>query len=235
MKVLLWNCKNGIASASKISYFNSFSADIAIVPELIEKHIKFLKPDSAVWVTNNHTNPSPKGLAVLTFNGFKIEELDRDSDMEIFIPLRVSKKTFHFNLLAFWNFYSACKQGRFKGVNGAESLELSAIVHYKHLFKDPSLMVGDLNFGPTFCQQEFVELSEILGKSGMQSLYHKYENLPLSESKHSSFKSTRKKLHHIDHMFGSEFFSKNMCNYKIENIHEVVLSDHSPITLDINV
>ena len=59
-----------------------------------------------------------KGLGILCFNGFQIQELPRDEDMEIYIPVKIKGKGIEFNLLAIWNFYWACKQGRFKGVKG---------------------------------------------------------------------------------------------------------------------
>ena len=102
-----------------------------------------------IWITNNHVNPRPKGLGVLTFNDFSLEVQPRDEDMEIFIPLKICKVGFSFNLLAVWNFYYACKQGRFKGVRGDNCLEWSALKHFGPKLSSPSLMVGDWNFGRT--------------------------------------------------------------------------------------
>ena len=36
--------------------------------------------------------------------------------MEIYIPAKIKGNGIEFNILAIWNFYWACKQGRFKGV-----------------------------------------------------------------------------------------------------------------------
>jgi len=131
MRILSWNCNNGINQPEQLNYFKSFKPDLAIIPEVKEYNIEKLGPDSAVWVTNNPKNKSPKGLGVLAFNGFKLEELPRDHDMEIFIPLKVLKGDFSFNLLAVWNFYYVCKRGRFKDLKGPDCLEYSALKHYK--------------------------------------------------------------------------------------------------------
>jgi exonuclease III len=233
MKILLWNVKEGISQKSQVEYFESFAPDLAIVPEIKEKNISGLSPDAAVWATNNHTNPSPKGLGILGFNGFKLEELERDEDMEIYIPLKVKNDEFSFNLLAVWNFYYACKQGRFKDVKGDDCLEWSALKHYRPFFNDPAIIVGDWNFGPTCFEDSYLVLDETLEMSGMKSLYHMYHGLPPLESKHSTFKTTRQNFHHIDHMFGSRFFLENMKSFQVDDFENVILSDHAPLVLEV--
>ena len=91
MRVLLWNCNNGLGKKEQIDQFRSFACDIAVVPELKESNIEAIKPDDSVWITNNFGIKKPKGLGVLAFNGWKLEELPRDEDMEIYIPLKLSK------------------------------------------------------------------------------------------------------------------------------------------------
>jgi len=78
VRILSWNCNNGINKTSQIDYFKSSGPDIAIIPELKKSNIGSLSPTSWVWVTNNHSNPTPKGLGVLAFNGFQLTELPRD-------------------------------------------------------------------------------------------------------------------------------------------------------------
>ena len=147
MRVLLWNCNNGINKQSQISYFQSFKPDLAIIPELKEANIRTLAPSSNIWITNNHSNSKPKGLGVLAFNGLTVRQLQTNEDMEIFIPVEVQKGDFSFKLLAVWNFYSACKQGRFKGVKGEGALEYVALNHYMPTMGSPSLIVGDRILG----------------------------------------------------------------------------------------
>jgi|GEM_PF-3410052 len=234
MRILLWNCNNGISHDSQIEYFNSFSPDVAIIPEIKKTNISKLNPSSHAWVTNNFTNPSPKGLGILAFNGFGITELERDEEMEIFIPVKIHKKDFSFNLLAVWNFYTACKQGRFKGVKGVKCLEYSALEHYKNLLSDPCLVAGDWNLGPTFAQDAFLKIVNILEANGLKSLYHKFNNIPLTESLNPTFRSSRKTLHHLDHMFGSKYFYDNILNFKVEPFEKVILSDHAPLIVELN-
>ena len=233
MKILQWNCCNGLGTNAQIEYFKSFSPDIAVLPELKEKNIEALQPSSYFWVTNNHKNSSPKGLGVLAFNGIQLQPLPRDEDMEIYLPIEVSAGDFRFKLLAVWNFYWACKQGRFKGVKGDYALEWSVLDYYSEFLKDPALMIGDWNFGPTFSQLAFLKLCEFSQELGLRSLYHKFYGLSLVESKHPTFKTTRNQYHHLDHIFASDYFINSTVDLSVGNFKDVVLSDHTPISLEI--
>ena len=237
MRILLWNCCNGIGDQSKIDYIKSFNPDIAVIPEIKEKNIAQIKPDDFVWITNNHKNTEPKGLGVLGFNGYKLTPLPRDEEMEIFIPLRITKDSFAFNLLAVWNFYSASKQGRFKDLKGPECLEYSALRYYKPMFCDPSLIIGDWNMGPTFALQSFLKVVDIASQSGMKSIYHEFFKLPHDKTNHSTFRRTHKGVahqHHLDQIFGSKFFYENISDLLIDDFTNVVHSDHAPVVLVIN-
>ena len=75
MRILQWNCCNSLGTKPQIEYFKSFECDIAVLPELKESNIEGLKPSSYVWMTNNHKNPSPKGMGVLAFNGIELISL----------------------------------------------------------------------------------------------------------------------------------------------------------------
>jgi len=55
---------NGLGNQKQINYFNDLNVDLAIIPELKQKNIGQLKPNDAVWITNNHTNKVPKGLGL---------------------------------------------------------------------------------------------------------------------------------------------------------------------------
>ena len=231
MKIVIWNCMNGLGRPEQINMFKSFHADLAILPELKEKNIDGLDPTDAVWVTNNHTNKIPKGLGVLSFDQTRLTELERDEDMEIYIPLSVQSPKYTFDLLAVWNFYFECKQGRFKGVKGTGQLEWAAIKRYKAQLNNPCLFAGDWNLGPTFAEENFFGITKELNEKGMTSLYHEFHGLEISKSNHMTFRTPTKKYHHLDHFWGSDLFTKNMIDYEIPPVDEAVLSDHSPVIL----
>ena len=231
MRVLLWNCNNGLGQKAQLEQLHSFKCDIAVIPELKEANIEAIDPDASIWVTNNFETKRPKGLGVLTFNGWNLKPLPRNDEMEIYLPLEISKGDFSFNLLAVWNFYWACKSGRFKNVKGENALEWEAMRHYRHLFADPALVVGDWNFGPTFYKDAFIKLVSIFEESDMRSLYHDYFSLEPSETKHPTFQTTRNTQHHLDHMFGSASIYSKMKSFEILDLQEVILSDHAPCFL----
>ncbi len=232
MRVLLWNCCNGLGRKEQIEQFKSFAPDLAIIPEIKEKNIAGLTPSDSVWKTNNFSNPSPKGLGVLSFNGIGLKALTADEDMEIFLPLRVETGRATFNLLAVWNFYSACKQGRFRGVEGEKCLEWEALRHYKTLMSDGFLMVGDFNFGPTFSEPAFLHMCRTLQMSSVISLYHQFFALPESCSEHATFKTPNGIFHHLDHFFGSPQFVSNMQRFSVTPFDQVILSDHAPVLVE---
>ena len=232
MKILLWNCNNGMSKEAQISYFNSFRPDLAIIPELKEHNISSLSPSSAIWATNNHEKSKPKGLGVLGFNGVMLEQLETDGDMEIFLPIKVFAKEFSFNLPAVWNFYWACKQGRFKNIRGEYALEYEALRHYLPKLKAPLLIAGDWNLGPTFAQEYFFNICTMMRDYKIESLYHQFHNLHESKTNHATFRSTSKTYHHLDHIFGSDFFQRKLKSIDIPKFEDVKLSDHAPISAD---
>ena len=67
---------------------------LAVLPELKEHNIVTLNPTRFIWVTNNHTNPKPKGLGILTFNNYLIEPLPRRRRYGDFIPLKIKAKKY---------------------------------------------------------------------------------------------------------------------------------------------
>ena len=77
MKIVIWNVMNGMGRPEQINLFKSLEPDLAILPELKEKNINALKPNDAVWITNNHENNSPKGLGLLSFNQTSLSPLSR--------------------------------------------------------------------------------------------------------------------------------------------------------------
>jgi len=230
MKILLWNCCNGLASEEKTSLIRNLKPDLAIIPEIREADIEKVQPSSSIWVTNNHTGKRPKGLGVLAFNGGLLKLEARDEEMEIFLPVRVHFENFEFNLLAVWNFYSACKQGRFKGVKTGDSvLEFEAIRYYEKFLKGPALMAGDWNLGPTFAQKDWLRIVELLAPIGLRSLYHQFTVTPLHETKVATFRSNKgKHPHHLDHFFGTNEFIESGA---LEILPIQAKSDHAPVVL----
>jgi hypothetical protein len=233
MRILLWNCNNGLGSQEQIDYFNALAPDLAILPELKRENIAQLRATSSSWITNNLTNNSPKGLGVIGFGDVRVQELERDPEMELYLPLAISSPDLEFNLVAVWNFYHACKQGRFRGVKGDGALEWVAIERYAASLPAPCLFGGDWNFGPTFSQRSFVKMCNLFSRFGYESLYHLRHGLQVDQSRHATFRTPNGHLHHLDHLFATTDFSAKMLDYEVFPVDQAVRSDHAPIVLTI--
>jgi len=232
MRVVLWNCDGGLARKVKVDFLKSLEPDVAVLPEIREAHIKALAARDSRWTTNNGKTSSPKGLGVLTFNEYGLEDFPRDNEMEIYFPLRVRSQDFSFNLLAVWNFYFASKTGRFKGVRGEGSVEYQSVHHYSSFLADPSLLVGDLNFGPDF-GRGFTKYCELLNQIDLKSLYHQDAGLNVCQTKLQTYKPNRGlNRYHLDHVFGSPLFQKGLARFQCEPLEKVPFSDHAALVVD---
>lgn len=232
MRIVHWNCNNGMSSSEQIAFFRSLKPDVAILPELKYSNISALEPNSWSWITNNKTNARPKGLGVLGFGDTTISEHPRDEDMELFLPLRITHDGYCFNLVAVWNFYSACKQGRFRGVRGDGALEYTAIRKYASTLNTPCIFGGDWNFGPTFSQHAFLKICEMFRDFGYESLYHHHYTLGTDVSRHHTFRTPSGHFHHLDHLFATTDLADHMASYEVVPLEHAVRSDHSPIVLE---
>ena len=72
MRIIIWNCQNGISRPEQLSILQNLNPDLAIIPEMKQSNIDVIKPDRSIWQTNNHSNKYPKGLGILSFNGVEI-------------------------------------------------------------------------------------------------------------------------------------------------------------------
>jgi len=235
MRVVLWNCKGGLQRKDKVEYLLGFKPDIAIIPEIRKAHVQALKPMDFCWVTNHPDGRSPKGLGVLCFGNYRLECLPRDEEMEIYLPLKIHNGSFSFKLLAIWNFYSLCKRGRFRGARGEAGVELAALHHYRSFLPDPSLLIGDLNMGPTLSLQCFSRLSGLLAEMGFKDLSSIRATQISKGFNWKTFRMRRKEqffYHHLDHAFGSPSFSERLNTFQIDEQAMDKFSDHAPVIID---
>ena len=234
MRRVFGNCMNGMGSAEQVEYFLNMQPDLAVLPELKQKNIEALSPNCAAWATNNYTNAAPKGLGILAFGETSLEELPFDKEMEIYLPVRVTNSFMNFNLIGVWNFYYACKQGRFKDVHGEGALEWAAIEHYTKSLNGPCIFGGDWNFGPTFSQPSFLRMCNMFKTAGFDSLYHSFFDLPYSYSKHPTFRHNRGNHHHLDHVFATNDVVKKLKKFEVRALEDAVKSDHAPLIIDLS-
>lgn len=235
MRIMSWNCCGGLTTKAKLKYFNSFRPDLAILQEVGEPNLKALNATDTHFVTNNFKSKNEKGLAILAFNGWKIRVLPSDPDFEVFVPAVIYNENFEFNLLAIWSFNSRCKQGRFVGLKDQNLKEL-AFDHYRSLLADPCLVAGDWNVGATMPEwkSEHLKINAKLDGIGFTSLYHHSTGEAQGEEKLRTLISRKNGVKHvIDHMHGSDYFTRRMTRFFVDDFANVPGSDHTPLVLDI--
>lgn len=226
---------NGMATHEQREYFNSFRPDLAILPELRFKDIKPLNPNSYIWDTNNFQNKYPKGLGILNFSNGQLIEFDRDKEMEIYIPFTFKIEEITLNILGVWNFYSACKQGRFKGVTNENAVEYSALKFYKDFLSDNGIVIGDWNLGPTQCPDSYLKITKMLNEYNIHSSIHAYKKINVGDETYSTFRHSRGKLHILDHIFADSNINNSILNIDIDDFRNVIKSDHAPILLELDI
>ena len=112
---------------------------------------------------------------------------------------------------------------------------MAALHHYRAFLPDPSLLIGDLNMGPTLSLECFSHLSGLLVEMGLKDL-SRIRTQQLSKDFHwKTFRMKRKEkffYHHLDHAFGSPFFSDRLDSFEIDKQAMDKFSDHAPVVLD---
>ena len=85
MRILLWNCNNGLGSKEQREYFFSFKPDIAIIPELKEHNLESLSPENSIWVTSlNHETFD----VIAKCHGYTLKGIEKDH-MICSLPFKV--------------------------------------------------------------------------------------------------------------------------------------------------
>ena len=95
------------------------------------------EPNDILWFGKNKN----KGLAVFSFNNFRIAELDdHNQNLKMIIPISVTSKKFDFTLFAIWANNPDDKDGQY-----VEQI-WKAIHHYEALIKNTNtILIGDFN------------------------------------------------------------------------------------------
>jgi hypothetical protein len=99
MRLATWNCRQGVDA--KRHAFELLGADVVVVPECSsEPALSRELGVSFLWSGDY----APKGLAVIAFNGWRVEPLDAPIQLPWVLPVRVhSPEDGHaFDLLAVW-------------------------------------------------------------------------------------------------------------------------------------
>lgn len=238
MRVITWNCN--MAFRKKYEQILPFNPDLLIVPEC-EHPEKFKNKfyNNVLWIGDNRN----KGLAVFSFNGFKIEvdELYNEKFRYV-LPIKVTKcreSTRDFNLIAIWS------QNNNEDPKRRYIGEVwNSLNYYEDLFKFPSIVAGDFNWNVIWDEENLkyslhgtlTDVINLLSQHGISSTYHALTDVRFGNEKDPTlyFRKNKKTPYHIDYIFAhSEFINKNKAFFVGRYEDWISLSDHMPLMVDL--
>ncbi len=235
MKIIEWNSQG--AFRKKNDRILSLQPDILVVSECeSEKKLKFgdltPKPTDFFWYGDSEN----KGIGIFSYSDFKFELLKAfNPRFRYIIPLKVTGKDSSFLLFAIWAMDNKEKpEARYIG-----QIWL-AINYYSSLLSLPCILTGDFNSNKIWDEKERVgnhsDMVGFLDKKGINSLYHKQEQIEQGEEVHPTFHMYRKteKPYHIDYFFASNSIIKDGFEISIgEAKNWIDISDHVPLILEL--
>ncbi|GAB1360379.1 endonuclease/exonuclease/phosphatase family protein [Porphyromonadaceae bacterium] len=192
-----------------------------------------ISPTSVYWYGKN-TN---KGLAVFTFNGFKIDgsEVQHNESFVYVIPLIIYKNQFRFLFFAVWT------QNTYDGHYTRQIY--NAIGYYKTCLEtELSVIIGDFNSNSIWDKKgresNHSNLVLMLSNIGIESVYHNVYNE--NQGKESIptlyFLRKRERPYHIDYCFVSRSLLSIINSFEVGNVDDyIAFSDHMPITTIVNL
>lgn len=228
LKIITWNC-NG-AFRKKYKSIAELNPDICVIQEC-ENPDHVYDQEFKQWASNylwtgvNHH----KGLGIFADPSINIERLEWSvQDLQFFLPCRVNSQ---FNLLGVW----ACK-----GTNSTDSY-IRQFWQYLQINTDQFrcgeyLIAGDFNSNRIWDKKRRVgnhtDVVNSLDQLGINSLYHKWNSVDQGDEKDATLFMYRNpdKPYHIDYIFGSTEFQRNMGSIMIGSPGTwLQLSDHVPV------
>ena len=237
MRLISWNCQG--AFRKKLGTIIPLSPDILVVqecesPEKLIFNPTLPKSTDFHW----HSDGSKKGLALLSYSGYKFQLLpEYNPEFKYIIPFQVihekgQKKSF--TLFTIWamnnkeNYY-----GRYIGQ------VWYAIKYYESILKQPVILIGDFNSNKIWDTKDrianYTDVVQILEEKKIHSVYHKYNKLNQGEETHPTFYLFRKKErpYHIDYCFTSADLFRRIKHFEIGIYeHWIAYSDHMPLIID---
>jgi endonuclease/exonuclease/phosphatase family metal-dependent hydrolase len=225
MKILTWNCNQGIGN--DFSAIKQFDADVVIIQECEKLDKNSFEGYSSHWIGNNDR----KGLAVLTKEKSALPTEVFNESLIYFLPVSFKDTA----VLGVWAFNRRAR----RKVVGSSGFPIDAINHYKDWLTSHKNMIvaGDFNNGPRWdrpgSRNNFHTFNSQFNQLGLYSAYHSFSGeLPGQESKPTYFHQRNpEKRFHIDYIF-SNLLGKGKVH--IGDFKEwSKFSDHMPLITDL--
>lgn len=233
MKIISWNCNQGLISKKKYEDLLDLKSDIAIIQECLspDKIKSNFGYKQFLW---KGTNPN-KGIGIFSFND-EVSLNIHDSYTENFkyiVPIEVKGKV-DFILFAIW-----AMRGENSKLDYSSQIYL-ALNYYKELINEKSIIIGDFNSNKKFKTNRhrigsFMNIVDFLSHYKIQSLYHYIqkeefgnESIPTHFYRHNSSSPF-----HIDYCFVSDYFIDKLNDFSIGKPQQWSdRSDHFPLIID---
>ena len=231
LKITTWNCAGALRK--KFDFLSKIKSDIYIIQECEDpnqsndqEYIKWAK--NHLWIGDSKN----KGLGVFAKPEIHLEKLDwsnafQDHSVKHFLPCMINES---FQLLGVWTHRNNSPNFGYIGQ------------FWKYLqtnlenFED-IIIGGDFNSNVIWDQWDrwwnHSDVIKILEEKGIKSLYHHhFEESQGQETKPTFFhRKNSQTSYHIDYLFGSSQFHKNLKSIEILKSEEwLKISDHFPMT-----
>ena len=222
-----------MAFRKKAGMMLALQPDILIVqecehPDKLSFPAEIANPEEVIWIGTNDN----KGLAILSYNGFKIELHKKyDPEIRLVAPIKVSKDNTTFMLFAIWANNPGDPDGQYIGQ------VWKALHHYDRLIKKHStILIGDFNSNSIWDKPRrpfnHTTIVERLQLKGIDSLYHHHFNQVQGKELHPTLYlyKHQNRPYHIDYCFASRDFTEKLEGVEIgDHAGWMKYSDHVPI------
>lgn len=189
-----------MAYRKKAESILKYQPDIAVIPEC-----EYLGEDTSKQLSFGDNRN--KGIGIFSYSDFELELHDEyNPSFKYVIPIKV-KGPLDFNLFAIW------------AMNNLEDVKkryigqvYSAIMHYKALLDEPTVIMGDFNWNVIWDAKpdyplygNLIDVIKILESKKIRSVYHEFYNEDFGkETKPTLFMYHRhNRPYHVDYCFAS--------------------------------
>lgn len=233
MKIVSWNCRQGIHKYDKFKKISELDADLYVLCEVMKPshppkdYLKFM--EHSIYIEEPiepELKPWHKGLAIVYKEDINIENNHWDYEYNDFLSVRVNGS---FNLVAVW------PQGR--GTREyVRRMEGYLEEHGTKIKKSDNLvMCGDFNINPRVSGQENKDgFYNILNDYGYESIYHRINDELLGHESINTFYGGDNPVH-IDYLFSKPEIISSFRIGEKEKYIGTKISDHVPLIFEVDV
>ena len=227
-----------MAFRKKAGFILAQHPDILIIQECEHPdRLKFLPdisaPTDILWFGRNQH----KGLAILSYGGYRLKLLDTHNPaLQLIVPVAVTGSGLEFTLYAIWAHNPDDPDGRY-----IEQV-WKALKHYKkNLTNKQTMLIGDFNSNTIWDKKRrksnHSNVVKHLEKKGIRSSYHLYFKQIQGQEEHPTFYLYRHKdkPYHLDYCFVSEDLAAMIQSVDIGQYDQwMEYSDHTPVMVTFN-